>query len=98
MPLESPLQGYDRTNNPITAIMATDVHKTDAKRDTKVPAPAPNAGLARKPSDPHPAGRVKHSLVMQVLRGFSFGVYFAACCLAYVLLKDASSTFATALC
>ncbi|KAF4785354.1 acyltransferase [Colletotrichum scovillei] len=88
MPLESPLQGYDRTNNPITAIMATDVHKTDAKgdakSDTKVPAPAPNAGLVRKPSDPHPAGRVKHSLVVQVLRGFSFGVYFAACCLAII--------------
>ncbi|KXH32417.1 acyltransferase [Colletotrichum nymphaeae SA-01] len=67
--------------------MATDIHKTDAKgdakSDTKLPAPAPNAGLVRKPSDPHPAGRVKHSLAVQVLRGFSFGVYFAACCLAY---------------
>ncbi|KAK1469849.1 acyltransferase [Colletotrichum melonis] len=68
--------------------MATDVHKTDAKGDAKsdikVPAPALNAGLVRKPSDPHPAGRVKHSLVVQVLRGFSFGVYFAACCLAII--------------
>ncbi|TKW51063.1 putative acyltransferase CST26 [Colletotrichum tanaceti] len=62
--------------------MATDVHK---KIDPdQVPAPAPTAGLTREPSDPHPAGRVKHSFPMQVLRGLTFGIYFAACCLAYV--------------
>ncbi|OHW99191.1 acetyltransferase [Colletotrichum incanum] len=61
--------------------MATDVHKkTDSK---EVPAPAVKAGLVRKPSDPHPAGRVKYSVAMQLFRGLTFGIYFAACCLAY---------------
>ncbi|KAF6824947.1 lysocardiolipin acyltransferase [Colletotrichum plurivorum] len=60
--------------------MATDVHK---KTDAAIPSPAPNAGLARKPSDPHPAGRVKHGRLMQIFRGVTFGIYFATCCAAY---------------
>ncbi|TQN72402.1 putative acyltransferase, partial [Colletotrichum shisoi] len=65
-----------------TAIMATDVHK---KIDPEqVPAAAPKAGLTRKPSDPHPAGRVKYSFPMQLLRGLTFGLYFAVCCLAII--------------
>ncbi|KAF4912197.1 putative acyltransferase [Colletotrichum viniferum] len=57
--------------------MATDVHK---KADAAVPSPGPNAGLLRKPVDAHPAGRIKHNKLMQILRGVSFAVYFAACC------------------
>ncbi|KAI8242747.1 putative acyltransferase [Colletotrichum sp. SAR 10_77] len=78
MPFEPAiLSQTDRNLQHYPAIMATDVHK---KIDDAVPAPGPNAGLLRKPSDSHPAGRIKHNKLMQILRGVSFAVYFAACC------------------
>ncbi|KAK2022169.1 acyltransferase [Colletotrichum zoysiae] len=62
--------------------MATAVHeKTDPD---SVPAPTAKAGLVRKPTDPHPAGRPKHTVAMQLFRGLTFGLYFAACCLAII--------------
>ncbi|KAI8182571.1 hypothetical protein K4K49_003936, partial [Colletotrichum sp. SAR 10_70] len=78
MPFEPAiLSQTDRNLQHYPAIMATDVHK---KADAAVPSPGPNAGLLRKPVDAHPAGRIKHNKLMQILRGVSFAVYFAACC------------------
>ncbi|TEA20877.1 putative acyltransferase [Colletotrichum sidae] len=56
--------------------MAIDVHK---KKTDEVPDPAGNAGLVRKPSDSHPAGRRKHNWFISVIRGVLFAIYFASC-------------------
>jgi hypothetical protein len=55
---------------------------------TKLPGPELGVGFtAQKANGPlvaHPSGKESYGRFIQVLRGLAFGLYFAACCFAYV--------------
>ena len=53
------------------------------KRDSQIiadPNPDPSAGTAGKATEPHPAGDVKHGILVQLLRMIAFVTWFLDCC------------------
>lgn len=56
-----------------------------APPDAGMPNPSPDAGITKKPTEAHPAGRVKHGRGMQILRGLALAIYLNTCCLVCVV-------------
>ncbi|KAL2756965.1 hypothetical protein ACRALDRAFT_2026913 [Sodiomyces alcalophilus JCM 7366] len=48
--------------------------------DAGMPTASPDAGITKMPLDAHPAGRVRHGRLMQILRGLALALYLNTCC------------------